>query len=616
LQTDPLKKVRKTNSAHAGQSDQCQLHRFVGAPGVEYRSIKRLEDSSNPMRLVLLLLDVPKIRLASAIFASILNGISTVAALVCVLHSLRGGTVLWWQFVCFAMLAILSRIYARLTLKRLTAASLLRLRRRMLRAVLKIPLERFERIDAARLLVAFTSDLANLGAALRNFVHLFSGAAFLLACLAYLSWVSPPRGAVTAFLLLLAIAVAILLRTLEKKHSHATRMSWDRVLQVFKTVLEGIKQMRLNRTLARQVLRTFEDRARDMQRTAGQRGWYSEAVAIWIQSISFVILGVAVFGPFNDNEKLVAGGYGILALIYMRWPLQSLIADSSGFADASVALQRLNELGLDLTGDVRPAERPLQPRAEARKLLASPKWNSLTLRDVTFRYHAGHPDDDFTLGPINIVMHPEQIVFVSGGNGSGKTTLLKVLTGLYRPTKGTIHFDDMLVDDAKARLYRSKFAVVFSDFCLFEQVADLNYQALGAEAERLAARFKFKPWMLAPPDKSDRVAKLSSGERRRAALLMAMLEDRPIVVFDEWAADQDPVYKDLFYREILPSMRAKGKLVIVLSHDERYFHLGDRVLWLERGEPPVWRSPQSFSDAPTTPPNDPDERTTVAEPAK
>ena len=92
--------------------------------------------------------------------------------------------------------------------------------------------------------------------------------------------------------------------------------------------------------------------------------------------------------------------------------------------------------------------------------------------------------------------------------------------------------------------------------------------------------------------------KLSSGERRRAALLMAMLEDRPIVVFDEWAADQDPQYKDLFYKEILPSMRAKGKLVIVLSHDERYFHLGDRVLWLERGEPPVWRNPQSFAETP------------------
>ena len=568
------------------------------------------------MRLVFLLLDVPKIRLTSAIFANIINGVSTVAALICILHSLRGGTLAWWQFACFAALAVVSRAYARITLKRLTAASLLRLRRRMLRSVLKMPLEQFEHIDASRLLVAFTSDLASLGAALRNFVHLFSSAAFLLACLAYLSWLSPQRGAVVAFLLLLAITVAVLLRALEKTHGRATRMAWDSVVRVFRTVLEGIKQMRLNRTLARQVLRTFDDRARDMQRTGGSRGWYSEAVAIWIQSISFVILGIAVFGPFGDISTLVAGGYGVLALIYMRWPLQSLIADSSGFADAAVALERLNELGLDLSRDVRPGDRPSQPRTAVRKMLFSPKWNSLTLHDVAFRYDAGHPDDDFALGPINIVLHPEQIVFISGGNGSGKTTLLKILTGLYTPTKGIIHFDDLVVDETNARLYRSKFAVVFSDYCLFDQVADLNYHALSAEAERLAARFRFKPWMLAPADTTDRPVKLSSGERRRAALLMAMIEDRPIVVFDEWAADQDPRYKDLFYNEILPSMRAKGKLVIVLSHDERYFHLGDRVLWLERGEPPVWRTPQSFAETPATPPRDPDEKKAIVEPAK
>ena len=266
------------------------------------------------MRLVFLLLDVPKFRLASAIFANILSGVSTVAALICVLHSLRGGTVLWWQFACFAALAVLSRTYARLNLKRLTAASLLRLRRRMLRAVLKISLERFERIDTARLLVAFTSDLANLGAALRNFVHLFSGAAFLLTCLAYISWVSPPRGVAVAFLLILAIAMAVLLRSLERTHGHATRMSWDRVLQVFKTVLEGIKQMRLNRTLARQVLRTFEDRARDMQRTASQRGWYSEAVAIWIQSISFVIFSAS---PYSDLS-MTAQNWSPAGMAY--WP--------------------------------------------------------------------------------------------------------------------------------------------------------------------------------------------------------------------------------------------------------------------------------------------------------
>jgi putative ATP-binding cassette transporter len=168
------------------------------------------------------------------------------------------------------------------------------------------------------------------------------------------------------------------------------------------------------------------------------------------------------------------------------------------------------------------------------------------------------------------------------------------LTGLYIPTTGTIQFDDVVIDENSISAYRSKFAAVFSDFCLFEGIAELNLERQ-AETVRLAAQLKLKNWMLSL-DEAGEPAGLSAGERRRVALLMALVEDRPILVFDEWAADQDPHYKDLFYRTILPSLRAHGKLVVALSHDQRYYQLGDRVLWLERGQPPVWRSPNSFSE--------------------
>lgn len=569
------------------------------------------------MQLLILLSEVPKLRLVIAILASVISGISTVAALICILQSLRSTHILWWQFICFAVVAVVSRTYARLIPKSLMATAILRMRRRMIRSVLHMPLEEFERIGAARLLVGFTTDLSSIAAAVRNFVHLFSAAAFLLACLAYLAWLSPDRAAVTAFLLLLTIGVAILLRRLERRHGRTTRSALDRIVHVFRTVLDGVKQMKLNRTLSRQVLRAFEDRMRDMQKSGGQRGWYSEAVAAWIQSMSFVILGIAVFAPFSETSRFLAAGYGVLALLYMRGPLQSLVADSGAFAEASIALQRINELGLTLSKDVERPDRAA--KREMRRSMAmsvSSNWESLRLREVVYRYEGGHPDDDFTLGPADIVLNPREIVFVAGGNGSGKTTLLKVLTGLYAPTSGAIHLDGVAIDATNVGLYRTKFAVVFSDFCLFEQVADLHYDEFSFEAERDAKRLRLKPWMLAPRDASDGSAKLSAGERRRAALLMALLEDRPILVFDEWAADQDPHYKDMFYREILPSLRSKGKLVIVLSHDERYFHLGDRVLWLERGEPPVWRTPQSFPEAAKTPPTDAGGKTEIVESAK
>lgn len=564
------------------------------------------------MRLLLLLLEVSKVRVASAIVASMITGIATVASFICVLHSLRSENSWWWQFTGFAVLAVICRTYARMTLSMLMGASILRLRRRMIRSILHLPLEEFERISAARLLVGFTNDLTSIGGAVRNFVHLFSSMAFVLASVAYIGWLSPERAIVTAVLLLVAIAVAVLLRQLERKHGRAARAAWDRAVHVFRMVLDGVKQMKLNRTLGRQVLRAFESRIRDMQQAGGQRGWYSEAVAIWIQSMSFLILGVAVFGPFSDSTLAV--GYGVLALLYIRGPLQSIISDSDAFSNASIALQRVNDLGLTLTGDIERPDQQLRREARGSNMLSiSPNWKSLTLRDVVFRYDGGHPEDDFSLGPIDIALQPREIVFISGGNGSGKTTLLKVLTGLYTPAKGSIRFDDVVVNEKNVRLYRSKFAVVFSDYCLFEGVADINYEELSYEAARIAKRFRFKPWMLTPRDTSDGAAQLSAGERRRAALLMALLDDRPILVFDEWAADQDPQYKEMFYKEIIPSLRAKGKLVIVLSHDERYFHLSDRVLWLERGKPPEWRSPDFFADTRQAPP---EEGSEVSEPAK
>jgi putative ATP-binding cassette transporter len=170
-------------------------------------------------------------------------------------------------------------------------------------------------------------------------------------------------------------------------------------------------------------------------------------------------------------------------------------------------------------------------------------------------------------------------------------------------------FDGYAVDDGNIRWYRSRFAAVFADFCLFDGIADLQRDDLDHEAEQLAIRLKLDRLMLATPESSSKSAAISSGERRRLALLAALIEDRPVLVLDEWAADQDPHYKDIFYLEILPRMRELGKLVVVITHDERYFHTADRVLWLERGEPPIWRSPASFAGALEVVP-DPGERGT------
>jgi putative pyoverdin transport system ATP-binding/permease protein len=542
----------------------------------------------NAVRALGLLSQVPKLRLSTAIIASALSGVAEMGATICILEYFRSGTVLWWQFAAVALVALAIGRYSQTVLSQLAARSVIRLRRRLIRSVVHVPLLDLERIGPTRLLVAFTSDVFSIGSAVRHLATLVASAAFLLAALAYIGWIAPTRMMVAALLCLLCIAGAVVLRWFERHHRLSRREALDRVVHVYTLMLDGIKQLKLDRGLVRRALLSFEQRVREQQHFAGAHSRYSDAAETWIQLMFYVILGTVVFGPFGDDAQLRLG-FGILALLQIRRPLRSLIVDTRAFAEASVALHRINEIGFSLGVHERDNPQKVPDRSGA--------WRSLDFDGVVFRYGGACSQADFILGPLEITLSPGEVVFVIGENGSGKTTFAKVLTGLYAPSGGIIRFDGHAVDNQSSQWYRSKFAAVFGDFCLFEQVAELQQAELQPDAEQLALWLKLNRWVSAPRGADGSSAILSSGERRRIALLTALLQDRPILVFDEWASDQDPAYKDFFYNDVLPRLREMGKLAVVISHDEGYFHTADRVLRLDRNEPPTWVSPVSFLPA-------------------
>jgi putative ATP-binding cassette transporter len=196
----------------------------------------------------------------------------------------------------------------------------------------------------------------------------------------------------------------------------------------------------------------------------------------------------------------------------------------------------------------------------------------------------------FVLGPISLALHPGELVFVVGGNGSGKSTFVKVLTGLYPLSEGSVTLAGTTVTDANREWYREHFSVVFSDFYLFNRLLGQT----ASQVERLAPQYLRLLHMeqkVTVQERTFSTTDLSQGQRKRLALVTAYLEDRPIYVFDEWAADQDPQYKEIFYHTLLPDLRKRGKLVVVITHDDRYFHLGDQVVKLEDGKIVEYVSP-------------------------
>ena len=222
------------------------------------------------------------------------------------------------------------------------------MRRRLVRSVLHLPLLELETIGATRLLVAFTGDVASVATAVRNLSSLSTNAAILLACLTYIGWLSTREMIVAGSLCLVCIAGAVFLRSLEKRYRHASRKSWDKVVSVFRMALDGIKQLKLNRSLARRVLLSFEESMREQQRAAAARGRYSELVATWIQGMAYVILGSVVFDPFRRGRYLLDdSGFGLhRSCSRIRRPLRALIADSGAFSDALVAFERLTDSAL------------------------------------------------------------------------------------------------------------------------------------------------------------------------------------------------------------------------------------------------------------------------------
>jgi ABC-type siderophore export system fused ATPase/permease subunit len=185
----------------------------------------------------------------------------------------------------------------------------------------------------------------------------------------------------------------------------------------------------------------------------------------------------------------------------------------------------------------------------------------------------------FGIGPIDLEVKSGEILFIIGGNGSGKTTLAKLLTGLYEPDEGKVLINNKVVESGYLSEY---FSTVFNPSFLFEKLYNINVKNKQSEIKKYLKVLNLEEKVVIEENKYNTID-LSGGQRKRLALLQCYLEDSPIYLFDEWAADQDPGYRNFFYRTLLPEMRKAGKIVIAITHDDHYFDVADKILKMKDG---------------------------------
>jgi putative ATP-binding cassette transporter len=286
----------------------------------------------------------------------------------------------------------------------------------------------------------------------------------------------------------------------------------------------------------------------------------------------YVMLGAVAFALPQHLPDVQTALKVLYALIFMYSSVEVFVRALPTLARAESAIRGLEETEARLAAVAGTEEGPV---AEPR-----PTFRLIEFRELAFAYPAVD-GSAFVLGPLHLVLRPGEVVLVTGGNGSGKSTLLKLLTRLYRPSEGAIVWDDRLVEARNVADYRNLFAAAFHDFHLFDRLygfdtADPAHVNAVLADLGLAGKTQYRDGRFTTLD-------LSAGQSKRLALAVALIEDRPIYILDEVAAEQDAAFRRRFYEELVPGLRARGRTVILASHDERYFRIADRRIHLEEG---------------------------------
>lgn len=517
------------------------------------------------------------------VVASILSGVLG-AAFIGIIHRALAGSgsgvvgIIAVGFVAVVLAKAATQFAAQVMLVRFGQDVILRLCRNLCDRVLAAPFDKLEAMGSPRLLAILNDDVQALSAAIQAIPMLATNFAVLVGCSAYLAWLSWQVFLLSISMVLVGVAGYRMLLTRAHVAIQTARNGRDRLFGNFRTLIEGIKELKLHRLRREDFLRKEIDETTELLRRQNIAAIHQYMIAeVWTQLLFYSLVAMLLFGgpviASMSTETLI--GY-VFATLYMMTPIWSLMATVPTFMRGRVSLTKILELSTTLEASAI--------ETESNATLPLERAVRIELERVVYTYSvpAGN-DPGFTLGPIDLALSCGEVVFVTGGNGSGKSTLVKLLTGLYVPQSGRVLLNDRVVDDASREHYRQHFTAVFADFHLFESLFGLDAPDRDAEIRQYLALLHMDQKVRVQDGRFSTTA-LSSGQRKRLALLTAYLEDRLVYVFDEWAADQDPEYKEIFYRRLLPDLRTRGKAVVVITHDDRYFHLGDRVLKLENGK--------------------------------
>jgi len=450
------------------------------------------------------------------------------------------------------------------------------------RIVLNDSLRHVEQIGIARLITIYAEDMSVIGSALNNLANVGISLFVVLGCLAYLSTISL---SVLGLTLLIGLSTTLGYRWIHKKSTLLASEAFvfrDRHVVQFRDMVSGLSQLKLNyRKRQHYIDIEYLPTVYEHERKHIKSMFMHLFANAWVQMNFFLIMIlILLFIVIFDFDPKILGPFLVIAL-FMRAHIAGLISAIPAWARAGVVLQRMHEEGYR---DLHQARSLVQPES----IFGSANDSfTISVEALEWRYKSEVDDGTFTVGPLSLTVNSGEIVFIVGNNGSGKTTFAKLLTGLYEAESGLLRYNGTIINSKNRTSYNELFSMLYSDPFVFEHLTtaeeNKEYGLQNALVEKRIAYYLEKLQLhhkVTIKDKRLSNTHLSTGQKKRLALLAAYLEDKPVIILDEWAENQDPAFKEVFYNELLGELKALGKLVIVISHEAQFYGVADRVITL------------------------------------
>jgi putative ATP-binding cassette transporter len=436
-----------------------------------------------------------------------------------------------------------------------------------------------ERMGNERIYAQLTNDTGQITESALMIMNSFQSCIMVCICAIYILFISQLAFliSVVSFVFVFVLYIFVFRKSYDEELDKTFQKDLS-TMEMLNEILYGFKELKINQAMSDEHFQHYQEVLKETRELKTKTGYKYVTHIMFSQVFYYTFFAIILFvlpavssATANDVIKVIATGMFVMS------PFNMFVGTIPLYIKSSKAIDNIYRLEKELDSHIKTG-----PTATELGLKKITSFNTIELKDLNFSHRDTNGTALFTVGPIHLTIHSGELIFIAGGNGSGKTTLMKLLCGLYEPDSGTIFLDQNSLEDATYPLYCDLFSVIMSDFYLFDRLYGIE------KPDQPLIKMLLKKMKL--NHKTDVVDScftnihLSTGQRKRLALVTAILQDKPIYIFDEWAADQDMEFRTFYYETLLKELKNAGKTVIAVSHDDRYYHVADRIIKMDYGQ--------------------------------